>query len=241
MANLFKNPLVLAETVVGSLLDLRSVILFKQPAGDLSSQLSDIGADSAAGISTQSAIDALIEHGALEELFTGIGVPYLSDINGFNMYGISYMSADVNISSDLCKHPIETGEVVTDNAIINPIKATVRINMPTALYSRIYADIEKYYINKDYIILQTKFAMYRNMVITGLPHKLENSSIDRPQIDLQLEQVLEVLPQYTNASDTGITADECANASDVDMEELGRKMGQEVSFIDVLGAQEGLL
>ena len=72
MANLFKNPLVLAETVVGSLLDLRSVILFKQPAGDLSSQLSDIGADSAAGISTQSAIDALIEHGALEELFAGM-------------------------------------------------------------------------------------------------------------------------------------------------------------------------
>lgn len=241
MANLFKNPLVLAETVVGSLLDLRSVILFKQPAGDLSSQLSDIGADSAAGISTQSAIDALIEHGALEELFAGIGVPYLSDINGFNMYGISYMSADVNISSDLCKHPIETGEVVTDNAIINPIKATVRINMPTALYSRIYAEIEKHYINKDYIILQTKFAMYRNMVITGLPHKLENSSIDRPQIDLQLEQVLEVLPQYTNASDTGITADECSNASDVDMEELGRKMGTDVSFIDVLGAQEGVL
>ena len=66
------------------------------------------------------------------------------------MYGISYMSADVNISSDLCKHPIETGEVVTDNAIINPIKATVRINMPTALYSRIYAEIEKHYINKDY-------------------------------------------------------------------------------------------
>ena len=31
MANLFKNPLVVAETVVGSMIDLRNVVLYAQP------------------------------------------------------------------------------------------------------------------------------------------------------------------------------------------------------------------
>ena len=199
MANFFKNPLVLAETVVGSLTDQRSLVLYEQPETKISN---DEATD----------LLSLVDKRQLVELFTGIGVPYISKINGFNMYGISYIKGDVDISSDLCDHPTETGSIITDNAIINPISIKIEVAMPTALYTRIYAQIVKYYQQKKFIIVQTKFAMYRNMVIQNMPYKLDNSTVDRPVIELLLRQVMEVQPQYTNATQT--TGNSITNARD---------------------------
>lgn len=199
MANFFKNPLVLAETVVGSLTDQRSLVLYEQPETKISN---DEATD----------LLSLVDKRQLVELFTGIGVPYISKINGFNMYGISYIKGDVDISSDLCDHPTETGSIITDNAIINPISIKIEVAMPTALYTRIYAQMVKYYQQKKFIIVQTKFAMYRNMVIQNMPYKLDNSTVDRPVIELSLRQVMEVQPQYTNATQT--TGNSITNARD---------------------------
>lgn len=225
MGSIFKNPLVLAETVVGSLLDTRSVVLYKQPEVDINQLLSANNLLGESADAVQKALEFIIEKTELEELFTGIGVPILSKINGFNMFGISYVNAEVNPSSDLCQHPVETGQVITDNAILNPVKATVRIVMPTAFYTRIYDQIKKYFEKKQFIILQTKFASYRNMVITAMPFKLENQSVDRAQIDLNLEQVLLVSPQYTSATentDNNINESSTLNPNDSDTADLGR-------------------
>lgn len=227
MASIFSNPLVLAETVVGSLLDTRNVVLYKQPPVDLE-QLVSANNQVGEQVDANALLNNLIQETQLEELFTGIGVPVISKINGFNMFGVSYLSADVKITSDLCQHPVETGEVITDNAIINPVKATVRISMPTAFYTRIYQQIQDYFNNKKFILLQTKFGMYRNMVITQMPYKLENSSVDRAQIDLELEQVMEVYPQYVVSTATGtnskntIQSTSAAVFSDCDTVDLGR-------------------
>lgn len=210
MANFFKNPLVLAETVVGALTDQRSLVLYEQPETKIASD------------ETEDLL-ALVDKNQLVELFTGIGVPYISKINGFNMYGISYVKGDVDISSDLCDHPTETGSVITDNAIINPITIKVEVAMPTALYTRIYAQMVKYYQQKKFIIVQTKFAMYRNMVIQNMPYKLDNSTVDRPIIELVLRQVMEVQPQYTNATQTtGNSITNAKNGEDNDTIDRGR-------------------
>lgn len=210
MANFFKNPLVLAETVVGALTDQRSLVLYEQPETKIASE------------ETEDLL-ALVDKNQLVELFTGIGVPYISKINGFNMYGISYVKGDVDISSDLCDHPTETGSVITDNAIINPITIKIEVAMPTALYTRIYAQMVKYYQQKKFIIVQTKFAMYRNMVIQNMPYKLDNSTVDRPIIELVLRQVMEVQPQYTNATQTtGNSITNAKNGEDNDTIDRGR-------------------
>ena len=215
MANFFKNPLVLAETVVGSLVDTRALVLYEQPTDiDFSSMTDD----------TEKELLALVDKRALKELFTGIGVPYLSEINGFNMYGISYVSGDINISSDLCEHPTETGSVVTDNAIINPISMKIQVAMPTALYTRIYAQIARYFKDKTYILVQTKFAMYKNMVVQSMPYKLDNSTVDRPIIELELRQVMEVSPQYVDAVNTGVQNP--LDAADTNTQDVGRLTGK---------------
>ena len=214
MANFFKNPLVLAETVVGSIVDTRPVVLYEQPEKIDFTTVSD---------TAESQLWDLVNKNELKELFTGIGVPILSKINGFNMYGISYMKAEVDISSDLCDHPTEVGSVITDNAIIQPISINLEVAMPTALYTRIYTQMIKLYQEKKFIIVQTKFAMYRNMVIAAMPYKLETGTIDRPVVELQLRQVMEVTPQYTNATlSTGDSITNSLDGEDNDTIDRGR-------------------
>ena len=104
MANFFKNPLVLAETVIGSLTDSRSVILFEQP-NDINQWLSSTNQVGLTSISNpdqsettlgrlettynnfRKTINDLVDANKLKELFTGLTVPYLSKINGQTLPG----------------------------------------------------------------------------------------------------------------------------------------------------------
>lgn len=226
MANVFKNPLVIAEEVVGSLIDQRSVVLYEQPEFDRAkTELENAMGTDRLGRLLLPTVTDFINKQELKELFTGLKVPYLSEINGFNMWGISYMDADVDVSSDLCDHPIETGQVITDSSIDNPVSAEVRIAMPTAFYTQIYEEIKKYYTEKTKIILLTKFGVYKNMVIQAMPYKLENASVDRPIITLSLREIMEVSPSYVESSGNvmGITPDKALNMDDTDMQIVGQK------------------
>lgn len=222
MANVFKNPLVIAEQVVGSVIDQRSVVLYEQQDfNDSKTELESMFE----GTKLEPTVMDFINKRELKELFKGTEVKYLSDINGFNMWGISYVDADVDISSDLCDHPIETGQVITDSSIQNPVSAEVRIAMPTAFYTQIYEEIRKYYVEKKKIILLTKFGTYKNMVIQAMPYKLENATNDRPIIALSLREIMEVQPSYTESTNTGvgISPETALTMDDTDMQIVGQK------------------
>lgn len=237
MSNVFKNPLVISEVVVGSIIDTRAVVFYEQPENyNANTNLlyekdedGNIKLD-ANGSPIVSDLMQLVDKRQLKEIFTGFEVPVISKINGMNIYGISYMSADVDISSDLCDHPVESGSVITDNAIINPIAMKVKVALPTAFATRIYDQMIKFYQKKKYIMVQTKFAMYRNMVIEAMPFKLDNETVDRPVVELSLRQIQEVEVQY-------ITGDAIIksplNSEDSDTKDLGRK--QAATVVERLG------
>jgi len=173
----------------------------------------------------------LVDSRKLKEIFTGFAdekYTRISKINGWNAYGVSYIKADVDITSDLCDFPIETGSIITDNAIVQPITIKVQIALPTAFATRIYAEMIKYYQKKKYIMVQTKFAMYRNMVIQSMPFKLENETIDRPIVELTLRQVVEVEPQYINIGNGDSEIKNPKDASDSDTVDIGRTQSHSV-------------
>ena len=149
----------------------------------------------------------------------------LSDINGFNAYGVSYLDGKVSISSDIAEHPIEDGSVITDAAIIKPITAEVRIVMPTALYTRVYQQIYDYYVKKQKIMLKTKFGMIKNMVIAEMPFELKMEEIDRPVITLSLREIIEVSPENVLRE---FSVDMVANPDDSDTSDNGRRIGNYV-------------
>lgn len=210
MANLFRNPLVVAETVIGSVVDKRNVVLYAQPE-DIDKY----------GYGLPRSLQELVKKSELVELFKGYEVPILSNINGYNAFGGSYMSAEMEITSDLCDHPVENGEVVTDNAILKPLEAKVQLVLPTVFATRIYKEVEDYYVNKKYLMLQTKFALYRNLVISAMPYKMEHGTVDRPTIELSLRQVQVVEPRYVSGEDIDFTPNMTVEAESQSTAELG--------------------
>ena len=233
MANIFKNPLALSETVVGSMLDQRAVILYEQTdyyGLQVSTAVSG-GADLAtmAIANANELVGFLVRQNELKELFTGIEVPYLSEINGFNAYGISYMEADVGISSDIAEHPIEDGSVIADTAIRNPITAKIQITMPTALYTKIYQQIYDYYVQKKKIMLKTKFGMIKNLVIAEMPFTMTAANVDRVPITLSLREIVEIVPEIEQRDFATNLVREASDANTIDN---GRKIAQE--FADAI-------
>ena len=223
MSNVFRKALVLSETVVGSILDTRALVLYEQPTDIDFSKDSRYTTDEE-GNTVETQLLDLVDSRKLKELFTGFSdekYTRVSKINGWNAYGVSYIKADIDISSDLCDFPIESGSVVTDNAIVQPISMKIQAALPTAFATRIYAEMIKYYQQKKYIMVQTKFAMYRNMVIQAMPFKLENETVDRPVVELNLRQVMEVEPQYIK-QDGGEQIQTPMEASDTDTQDIGR-------------------
>ena len=213
---IFSHPLVMLETVAGSLLDQRSVVLYEQDS--LEKARSEIEAEKAQMetslggftqyLSLEPTVQELATKRKLKELFSGIDMkeqvpietPMIS-LSNFNMWGVTYSAAEVNISSSLAEHPIETGQVIMDTSIRNPVKAKVDIYMPTMFYTAIYDEIRTYFDTKKKIILLTKFGLYENMVLASMPYKLQVNTVDRPVITLDLQEVREVEPevQYIEA------------------------------------------
>lgn len=183
----------LTQTAIGTLIDQRAVVLYKQPKTEVSA------------LSKYNIVNDLVEElygKALqyEELFAGLigelGADWLNkltNITGTNPYGVSYVSARVNIESDLCDHPIETGKVLTDASIIQPVSAQVEVAMPTFFAERIYTSMDNLQKKKeDKIILQTKYGVYKNLVLQSFSYALENKTVDRTVFTLILREIMEV-------------------------------------------------
>lgn len=221
MASIF-NSLPLAQTVVGTLTEQRNIVLYKQEDNfgntvlDVLTKGGDIEEVVKANVSEL--VGYLVQKNELEELFTGIDVPYLSRLNGYNAFGVSYVDGKVSIASDIAEHPIEDGTMITDAAILKPVTAEIRVAMPTALYTRIYQQISDYYTKKKKIMIKCKFGMIRDMVIAEMPFELKPDEVDRPIITLKLRQIIEVAPENILME---FAKNMVANASDSDTQDNG--------------------
>lgn len=219
----------LAQTAIGTLLDQRAVVLYKQPefyAGvDVSSWLSNIGYE----ISSQLWGNQF----RYDELFSGLlsnvdadttMLERLANITSANPYGISYLDATVNIESELCDHPIENGTLITDASIILPISAEVSVAMPTFFAERIYNQMyDLYYNKKTKIILQTKYGVYQDLVLQNITYELEYSKVDRTIFTLTLREIQEAL-SYGEFSFRKEDANYIKEASDANTINMGTQI-----------------
>ena len=215
----------LVQTAIGTLLDQRAVVLYKQPADDA------IVANTVAGKIIHDLVGSAFKY---EELFAGLAgkldndtLTRLANITGKNPYGITYMDAKVNIESDLCDHPIESGAVVTDASIIMPVQADVTVVMPTFFAERIYEQMyDLYKAKKDKIILQTKYGLYKNLVLQNMEYELEHDTIDRTKFILTLREIQEYAV-FDYFDKIAKEAEKIKNASDATTVNIGSQMAVE--------------
>jgi hypothetical protein len=218
------GSLSLTQTAIGTLIDQRAVVLYKQPEIDTS-------------LSKYKVVNKILSDiwgGSLqyEELFSGL----ISDINsdilnkavnitGTNPYGITYISATVDVESDLCEHPIETGGTVTDASIIKPVSARVEVAMPTFFAEKIYNSMDELQKKKiGRIILQTKYHVYKNLVLQNFSYALDNNKVDRTIFTLSLREIMEVQP-YGDFDFLASKPENVADASDVNTISNGTQVG----------------
>ena len=186
----------LTQTVIGTLLDQRAIVLYKQPADEITASSTEKGLKDTLKTVVRNLVNNAFTY---EELFAGLASELGSDlltkvanVTGTNPYGITYIDAKVNIESDLCDHPIETGAVVTDASIIMPVSAEVTVAMPTFFAERIYNQMfDMYKEKKDKIILQTKYGLYKNLVLQNMEYELERNTVDRTKFVLTLREIQE--------------------------------------------------
>lgn len=207
----------LAQTVIGTLLDQRAVVLYKQPKDDIQAK----------GIENQLFGNAF----KYEELFAGLAKNIGSDtltrvanVTGANPYGITYIDAKVNMESNLCDHPVESGAILTDASILLPISAEVTVAMPTFFAQSIYNQMEDMYKEKkDRIILQTKYGLYKNLVLQNIEYELEHDTIDRTKFVLSLREIQES-SVFDYFDKIVAESDKIANASDANTINTGSQM-----------------
>ena len=220
------GSLSLTQTIIGTLIDQRAIVLYKQPKEEIKS------------ISRYNIINTLINElygNALqyEELFTGLVgeldielLNKITNITSANPYSISYMSAKDNIESDLCDPPIETGKGLTDASVLQPISAQVEVAMPTFFAERIYnsmLDLQRKKESK--IILQTKYGVYKNMVLQNFTYGLDRNTVDRALFTLSLREIMEVQP-YGNFNFLASEASNIKEVSDADTVSNGTQVAR---------------
>lgn len=179
----------LTQTAVGSLIDQRAVVLYEQPKDE------PVREDSLLSDVENELFGSAFKY---KELFSGLlddlgVVSSVANITGTNPYGITYIEAKVNIESELCDHPVEKGTIITDASILLPVSAEVIVAMPTFFAERIYQQMKDLLEKKEKMtILQTKFGVYRNLVLQNMEYELEHETIDRAKFILSFREIQEV-------------------------------------------------
>lgn len=106
------------------------------------------------------------------------------------------IKAVVKETAKVMEHPVETGAVITDHRIINPIEIELSMILQAVDYRDVYRNIKQAYLNATLLIVQTKSDTYFNQMISSLPHEEDPSMYDTIAIALSLKQVLFTSAQY---------------------------------------------
>lgn len=98
-------------------------------------------------------------------------------------------------SSKGMEHPIETGVIITDHVIINPIELELPVIVKAPDLQDTYKTIFNYYTNSTLLNIHTKAGVYPNMYILEMPHEEDPDLFDAIAVVLKFKQALIVTSQ----------------------------------------------
>jgi hypothetical protein len=97
-------------------------------------------------------------------------------------------------TSKVMQHPVETGVIISDHHIINPIRITMQMMIASEFYSQDYQQMRTAFINATNLTVQTKTGVYGNMIIAEMPHQENPDIFDSIVISLNFQEVLFIAP-----------------------------------------------
>lgn len=110
------------------------------------------------------------------------------------------LKADVRETSQIMRHPVESGTMISDNHIINQIEINLLLFISAQDYNAIYTQIKQAFISGTLFLVQTRTGVYRKMVIANMPHTEDPDMYDAITMNLHMVEVIYVLPISVSSS-----------------------------------------
>jgi hypothetical protein len=106
------------------------------------------------------------------------------------------LKAVVKEQAKIMEHPVETGIVITDHRVIQPVEIELSLILNSRDYKDVYATIRQYYLAGTLLVVQTRAGVYENQIIESLPHEEDPTIYDALTVALSLKEVIFVTAQY---------------------------------------------
>ncbi len=107
------------------------------------------------------------------------------------------MKARVKTSAKVMQHPLETGAVITDHIVYEPIEVELPVSIQANDYSNTYQLIRSAYIAGQIFSVQTRTQSYLNMILSALPHEEDPAHFDLIAVSLKFTEAKFVSAQYS--------------------------------------------
>jgi hypothetical protein len=116
------------------------------------------------------------------------------------------MKANINRQQKIMDHPIESGAIVSDFAIVLPVEIELSMVLGGAEYETMYQTIKTYFLSQQMVTIQTKADVFSDMLIQAMPHEETPEMFDAIPLALKLREVQLVTVQYQSLPPTAVQA-----------------------------------
>ena len=100
---------------------------------------------------------------------------------------LTIIKATVKEESKPFEHPLETGALVTDHRIIQPIEIELSA-LVMENFRKVYQQAKSIYLRGDLMTVQTKTDSYPSMLISSMPHEESGDMLDGIMISMSLKE-----------------------------------------------------
>jgi len=104
--------------------------------------------------------------------------------------GFSPVKAEVKEWSKVMDYPVETGAIWSDHKIDLPTEITMTGIIPESEYGAAYIAIRSAWKNATPLSVQTRTGIYKNMVISSMPHEETPDKFNAVMITSKLREVI---------------------------------------------------
>ena len=109
--------------------------------------------------------------------------------------GASPMQVSVSETSKATRFAVEDGSVRNDHVVRNATEISIKM-MLAGDVTNLFEALRTTYQQRDLVTIQTKTAVYTNMLVEEMPHEQDPGMADAVAVDLRFVEWQEVKPEY---------------------------------------------
>lgn len=107
------------------------------------------------------------------------------------------IKATIFRTSKAMEHPLETGAIITDHRIIQPVSVELSMILASQDYAAVYQQVRDLFIKGQLLTVQTRVDSFPSMLIEKMPHDETPEMLDGVMLALTLKEALFVQPQFS--------------------------------------------